>query len=109
MYLHVGYFLKVSSALSYLHTNKNIIHFDIKPKSILVFRYPQPGKSCFSVQALSTFDSWHGDDVLVKLADLGISAFLGQNGFQCKMTTSGYVAPEVLKYSGKEYLTEKVS
>ena len=109
IYLCVCYLRKVSSALAYLHTNKNIIHFDVKPKSILVFRYPQPGKSCFSMQASSAFDSWHGDDVLVKLADLGISAFLGPNGFQHKMTTSGYVAPEVLKYSGKENLTEKVS
>lgn len=77
---------------------------------MLVFRYPQPGQSYFSAQTSLPYDSWHGDSngVLVKLADLGISAFLGPNGFQRKMTTPGYVAPEVLKYSGKEHLTEKV-
>ena len=104
------YLFKVSSALAYLHTKKSIVHFDIKPKNVLVFRYPQPGQSWFSAQTSLSYDSWHGDSngVLVKLADLGISAFLGPNGFQRKMTTPGYVAPEVLKYSGKEHLTEKV-
>ena len=108
MYVFICYLHKVSSALAYLHTNKNIIHFDIKPKSILVFRYPQPGQSYFTIQASTAYNSWHGDDVLVKLADVGISAFLGPSGFQHKTTTPGYVAPEVLKYSGKEHLTEKV-
>ena len=63
------------------------------------------------MQESTSYDSLDGDSnsVLVKLADLGISAFLGPNGFQRKMTTPGYVAPEVLKYSGKEHLTEKVS
>ena len=106
------YLLKVSSALAYLHTKKSIVHFDIKPKNVLVFRYPQPGQCCnwFSTQTSLTYDSWHGhsNGVLVKLADLGISAFLGPNGFQRKMTTPGYVAPEVLKYKGKEHLSEKV-
>jgi len=50
-----------------------------------------------------------GGGVLVKLADLGISALVGPTGFQRKTTTPTYAAPEVLKYSGKEPLTEKVS
>ena len=49
-----------------------------------------------------------GGGVLVKLADLGISALVGPIGFQRKSATPTYVAPEVIKYSGKEPLTEKV-
>jgi len=44
----------------------------------------------------------------VKLADLGISALVGPSGFQRRSSTPTYAAPEVLKYSGKEPLTEKV-
>ena len=101
----------MSSALAYLHTKKGIVHFDIKPKNVLIFRYPLPGQSYFSSQTSLSYSSWHGDSesVLVKLADLGISAYLGPSGFQRKMTTPGYVAPEVLQYSGKQHLTEKVA
>ena len=49
-----------------------------------------------------------GGGVLVKLADLGISALVGPSGFQRKSATPTYAAPEVIKYSGKEPLTEKV-
>ena len=50
-----------------------------------------------------------GGGVLVKLADLGISALVGPSGFQRRSSTPTYAAPEVIKYSGKEPLTEKVS
>ena len=100
-------FIQVSSALAYLHTKKSIVHFDIKPNNILIFRYPQPGQSCLSKRTASLV--YDNGGILVKLADLGISAFLGPNGFQRKMATSGYAAPEALKYSGKELLTEKVT
>lgn len=46
--------------------------------------------------------------VLVKLADLGISAFVGPGGFYRKPATVGHTAPEALKYAGKEPLSEKV-
>jgi len=100
----------VSSALSYLHTEQNIVHFDIKPENVLVFKYPQAGHFCFSKQTSLTCESCYseGGGVLVKLADLGISALVGPGGFQRKNATPTYAAPEVLKYLGKELLTEKV-
>ena len=101
----------MSSALSYLHTEKNIVHFDIKPANVLVFKYPQAGHFCFSKETSLNCESCYseGGGVLVKLADLGISALVGPSGFQRKSTTPTYAAPEVIKYSGKEPLTEKVS
>ncbi|XP_065917168.1 leucine-rich repeat serine/threonine-protein kinase 1-like isoform X2 [Dysidea avara] len=101
---------QVSSALSYLHTEKNIVHFDIKPANVLVFKYPQAGHFCFSKETSLNCESCYseGGGVLVKLADLGISALVGPSGFQRKSTTPTYAAPEVIKYSGKEPLTEKV-
>ena len=44
----------------------------------------------------------------MKLADLGVSAFVGPGGFHRSNTTPTYSAPEVLIYSGREPLTEKV-
>ena len=105
-------FFKVSSALAYLHTRKNIVHFDIKPDNVLIFKYPQPGHHCFSMEVSPLVcDSCYGEGggVLVKLADLGVSAFVGPSGFHRSNTTPTYSAPEVLKYSGKEPLTEKVA
>jgi len=48
------------------------------------------------------------DKVEVKLADLGISAFVGPRGFHRRPGTHGHTAPEVLIYAGKEPLGEKV-
>ena len=89
---------------------KNIVHFDIKPANVLVFKYPQAGHFCFSKETSLTCESCYseGGGVLVKLADLGISTLVGPSGFQRSITTPVYVAPEVSKYSGKEPLTEKV-
>ena len=46
--------------------------------------------------------------VEVKLADLGISAFVGPGGFRRRPGTPGHTAPEAIKYAGKESLCEKV-
>ena len=101
----------MSSALSYLHTEKNIVHFDIKPANVLVFKYPQAGHFCFSKETSLTCESCYseGGGVLVKLADLGVSALVGPSGFQRSTTTLVYVAPEVVKYVGNEPLNKKVN
>ena len=100
----------MSTALAYLHTTKSIVHFDVNPDNILVFKYPQAGHFCFSKETSLTCESCYseGGGVLVKLADLGISALVGPSGFQRKSSTPTYAAPEVIKHSGKEPLTEKV-
>ena len=107
--MHIVHTLQVSSALVYLHC-KGIVHYDIKPGNILVFRFPQAGHSCFAAgSSLKCLACQPQDDgVLVKLADLGISAFAGPGGFHRKPSSPGHTAPEALKYAGKEPLSEKV-
>ena len=75
---------------------------------MLVFKYPQAGHFCFSTETSLTCKFCEGEGVLVKLADLGISALVGPSGFLRKNSTPTYVAPEVLKFLGKEPLTKKV-
>lgn len=50
----------------------------------------------------------HNNRVEVKLADLGVAAFVGPGGFRRRPATPGHTAPEAIKYGGKESLTEKV-
>ena len=47
-------------------------------------------------------------DVHVKLADYGISQFSNIDGLLGFAGTPGYIAPEILKYYGKEVYTNKV-
>ena len=43
-----------------------------------------------------------GDNVLVKLSDYGISQFVATQGARGLVGTPGFMAPEMLKYQGKE-------
>ena len=89
-----------------------IAHYDIKPDNILVFKFPPVGHNCFSKSGsdfLCTFcKADHHNRVEVKLADLGIAAFVGPGGFRRRPATPGHTAPEAIIYRGKEALIEKV-
>ena len=47
-------------------------------------------------------------NVHVKLADYGVSQFSNIDGLLGYAGTPGYIAPEILKYYGKEVYTNKV-
>ena len=83
-----------------------IAHYDIKPDNILVFRFPRVGHNCYAMDG-NDF-TCVSSKVEVKLADLGIAAFVGPGGFRRKSATPGHTAPEAIKYAGKESLCEKV-
>ena len=51
----------------------------------------------------------NGSGVLVKLGDLGVSAFVGPGGFHRKPATPGHTAPEAIEYHGQYPIGEKVS
>ena len=99
--------------MDYFHQEKSIVHFDIKPGNVLVFQFPQCGHQCYThgepLKSLSCVHCSVHPGVLVKLADLGISAFVGPGGFHRKQGTPGHTAPEAIRHMGKEKMTEKVA
>ena len=78
---------------------RSIVYRDLKGENILVWRFPMPNN-------LPLFSSNY--DVHVKLADYGISQFSNINGLLGFAGTPGFIAPEIIKYHGKEVYTNKV-
>ena len=85
-----------SSALKYLHKH-HIIYRDLKSENVLVWSFPAP----FSADQ-------SGHEVLIKLADYGISRSAALAGMKGLGGTPGFMAPEIEKYVGKEVYTDKV-
>ena len=91
--------LKVAAAVSFLH-EKEIIHRDLKPDNVLVLSFPSPHQCSNEVQ----------DDVLVKLADYGISRLSGRIGSKDGGEhTPRYTAPELVQSTGRVQYSEKVT
>ena len=91
------YHLQISAGLKYLHEH-HIIYRDLKCDNVLVCSFPKP-----------SFVDYMNANIKLKLTDYGISravAISGTKGFQ---GTPGFMAPEIIKYSGKETYNAKVS
>ena len=78
--------------MQYLHDN-NIVYRDVKSNNVLVWKFPGP-QDPISVH--------EADNVLVKLCDYEISRFIATQGARGLVGTPGIMAPEMLKYQGKE-------
>ena len=92
---------QISSALAYLHT-MDIIYRDCKSDNVLVCRFPDPHDLISRGVPLDT------NVVLVKLSDYGISQFAATQGARGLVGTPGFMAPEILKYHGREVYSHQV-
>ena len=81
--------------MEYLH-DQSIIYRDLKSENILVWSFPEPGATNTS-------------SIFLKLADYGISRTVAITGVKGHLGTPGFIAPEIIKYRGKESYTKKVT
>ena len=82
--------------MKYLHRH-HIIYRDLKAENVLVIAFPAPNLQ----------DPIH-HQVLLKLTDYGISRSVSLGGIKGFLGTPGFMAPEILRYTGKESYTDKV-
>ena len=88
--------LQIASGLNYLHSN-NLVHLDLKAANVLVWDFPDPDEQ--------TPES----KVLLKLADYGTVLHCDTQGVRMSnlVGTPGYIAPEIVLFSGKQSFTSK--
>ena len=88
--------LQIASGLNYLHSN-NLVHLDLKAANVLVWDFPDPDEQ--------TPES----EVLLKLADYGTVLHCDTLGVRMSnlVGTPGYIAPEIVLFSGKQSFTSK--
>ena len=85
----------MASAIQYLHSCA-ILYRDLKSDNILVWQFPDPQ------DPIPTTASLGMESVFVKLSDYGISQFAAIQGARGLVGTPGFMAPEILKYHGRE-------
>ena len=73
-----------------------MIYRDLKSENVLVWSFPEPGHP-------------PGTPVNLKLTDYGVSRAAAIGGVKGLSGTSGFIAPEILRYRGKESYSKKVS
>eukprot|EP01066_Platyproteum_vivax_P010805 Platyproteum_vivax@DN4872_c0_g1_i2.p1 len=90
---------QVLSALAYLH-GTGIVHCDLKPKNILLFRVGDIRGHCSAYDWRDVSDS-QNLEIVVRLCDLGLAERVEKNTnkviFRGLRGTSGYLAPELLQ------------
>ena len=84
----LGSLKECCTGLLYLHEELKIIHMDLKPDNLLVWRYPLPSVNGGITQ----------DEVHLKIADYGLVYIYSNMGnkLRAAMGTPGYMAPEVV-------------